>query len=157
MWTEQDLLNHIRPPGQLYIVTEIITVPAGGIAPISINVRKQRGNIQAIGLNVAGTALTELELIESLVTLDNDGVSFLEEDNLLAYSSFYREERKSVIPIFISQAAVIKGEITSAAANEMKVGIRQFFYDPLQNLNLIEVGEGYKSNLEENAGNYNGR
>lgn len=132
-------LNIVRPQGGLYTVDSLFSVAAAGKLSTKIEVRKQRGDIQALGIIVSGEGHNETELLKSLITLSNNGVSIIEEATLLRYASAYRFGKQVVIPIFIRGGAVINVNIENNSGAVLDLSVVQFFYDPNQQLNIMTI------------------
>jgi hypothetical protein len=134
---DNSYLSTIRPEGGLYVVAERITVTAGAILSGNFTVRKQRGNVQGIGISI-GSDATSIELANTIIDLANNGKSFIETDSALRYSDKYREERSTKIPICIQGGGVIDYTIDNTnSSKDIVVVVNQYFYDCLQNFNIL--------------------
>ena len=133
-----NFLDCVRPPGALYEVENAFTVVAG--TPLigeQINTRQQRGDIQYLGITVSAQGHTEAQLFASTIRLDNSGDSIIEDVNLLRFSSFYRYNKQTLIPIWIQAGSTINVNITNGGAADLLVSVNQFYYDPTLNYQLV--------------------
>ena len=113
----------------LYRETKTIIIPASDIVENAINITAQRGNVQAVSLVVVGG--TDLEYSEVTFTLSDNGKSFLQKDNLLAYSPEYRYKERTVTPVKLMQNGELNYSFSNAGAGAtMKVIIELYYYNP---------------------------
>lgn len=105
-----------------------VDLPAGEITSGEFTVIAMRGDVQAIGIVCAGG--TEENYIDTAVTLSNNGRSFIDNDNLLPYSSNYRSEEKSVVPVYINEKGIVNFNFNNTSAAALKVSIQLYFYNP---------------------------
>jgi hypothetical protein len=116
------------PECGLYKKSEVITIPAGATVGDEFTVIKGRGDIKAISLTVGEGVLSDLQQVT--FTLDNSGQSFIENDNLVRWSQYYRNNNIVVIPIIIRAGATINYTFRNPSGNPVTVSIEQYFYNP---------------------------
>jgi len=108
-----------------------VTLLANALTAGEFPVIAQRGDVRAVSLVCAGG--TELEYIKVRATISDNGRSFIDKDTLLPYSSFYRTEQKSVVPVFIRQKGIVGFTFQNDNDTVIEVSIELYFYDPWSN------------------------
>lgn len=117
-----------RPLRGLYKKSEKILIPANDSEASSFTVTTGRGNIQAIGIVCNNDDLAVVSLVD--FTLNDGGMSFIEEDNLLRWSPQYRGNGIITLPIEIAEGQVVNYNFTNGSAEDIIVIIEQYFYNP---------------------------
>lgn len=125
------------PINELYAVEEIVIVAASTIEDAQFTVQKGRGNIQAYSVEVGSDGATVNDLMKSNITISPNGVSSLEKSSLNKYTVASQREKSIIYPQCIPAASTVSYKIdNSQNANELVLSIIQYFYYPLQNMDI---------------------
>jgi len=112
----------------LFKQTHKVLLPAGVVTAGAFTITAQRGNVQAVGMLVAGG--TDVQYSECGATLKNNGLDFIETDTLLAYSPTYRFKERSLTPIVLVQNGTVNYNYDNASAVPLVAIIELYFYNP---------------------------
>jgi hypothetical protein len=127
------------PPNGLYAVEEIIIVAASIIVESQFTVQKGRGDIQAYSVECGSDGATVNDLMKSNITISPNGVSSLDKSSLNKYTVESQREKSIIFPQCIPAASTVAYKIdNSNNANELVVSIIQYFYFPLQQMEIME-------------------
>ena len=116
------------PECGLYKRSEVITLPPNDTLGDEFTVVKGRGDIKAISIVVGEGDIEEMSNVT--FTLDNSGQRFIENDSLIRWSQYYRNNNIIVIPIEIKAGATINYTFKNDNGISIKVVIEQYFYNP---------------------------
>ncbi len=116
------------PKTGLYKQTEKVTVAASATTSSDLTIRTDRGDVHSIGIVVAGG--TEIQQQQVDMTLSNNGISFIETDGLLRWSSNYRNNKIIIIPIVLLEGGTVNATFVNPNAVVIEVGIELYYSDP---------------------------
>lgn len=117
-----------RPLRGLYKKSEKVIITAGDSVADNFTVTTGRGNIQAIGIVTNSDDLDIVSLVD--FTLNDGGMSFIENDNLLRWSPQYRGNGIVTLPIEIAEGQVVNYNFNNTSGEDVIVIIEQYFYNP---------------------------
>lgn len=123
-------VNKLRQNG-LYRQLHTVALPANTITEGTITITSQRGNVQAVGVLVAGGS--DADYVQNEFTLADNGKNFVEKDNLLAYSPSYRFRERVLSPVELQQNGVLNYSFNNKSATALTVVIELYFYNPFDN------------------------
>ena len=127
------------PPNSLYAVEEIIIVPANVLVESQFTVQKGRGDIEAYSIECGSDGATVNELMTSNITVAPNGVSSLDKSSLNKYTVESQREKSIIYPQCIPAASTVSYKIDNVNnGNELVVSIIQYFYYPLQEMEIKE-------------------
>ena len=110
----------------LYRETKRVVIPASDTESNSVTVTANRGDVRAVGIICAGG--TDIEYSEVEIVLDDNGKSFLQKDNLLAYAPSYRSKEMVVTPILLHQNGKLNYSFKNIGVGATMVAVIVLFY-----------------------------
>jgi len=123
------LTRHQLIKDGLFRQTKRIVIPANDTESNSLTITANRGDVRAVSIIVAGG--TDLEYSEVEVVLDDNGKSFLQKDNLLAYSPNYRYDKRIVTPVLLRQNGKLNYSFKNIGAGATMIAVIElYFYNP---------------------------
>lgn len=112
----------------LYRELTVVVIPANDRSEANILITAQRGNVQAVGLIVAGGS--DADYAKVTFTLANNGLGFVQRDNLLAYAPSYRFKERVITPIELDENGILNYNFNNESATEITAIIELYYYNP---------------------------
>ena len=112
----------------LYRETRTVALPATTLKAGNITATAQRGDIRAVGVLCAGG--TDANYADVEFTLSDNGKSFNQKDNLLAYAPSYRFTKRTLTPILIRENGILSFSFDNTSAVALVVVIELYYYNP---------------------------
>lgn len=119
------------PPKGLYKKSYQVTATNATTVAGSITVPTGRGNAKAVSLTVATTG-TDVDLADTVFTLNDNGMSFIETDTLNGWQKEFQREIINIIPIELMEGGTLNYSFVNASAVAHRVSIDLYFYNPTQ-------------------------